>query len=279
MVRRPPTRSSILIAAALLVALVGWTWLTFAFGPVQALDARLGRPAAGPAVPRRAGRVRVLAADLARRHVRRSRRDRHLGLPAPAPTAGGRPGLIIVATWGATELLKITFARPRPETGLDLISASGYAYPSGHLSSIVAGSIAVGATFAVTRQSVRARLRWQTGAGLLVLVVAVDQLAARRALRHRPRRRCAARRPDRDARAAGQRRRGAGAARPGHRDDPAAGRRAGAARAAERAAVIFNPTKVIDWVTFRRHVEYELHAAAGTRRCGWRPPPTTRGGR
>src|SRR4029453_8530394 len=25
-----------------------------------------------------------------------------------------------------------------------------------------------------------------------------------------------------------------------------------------RAAVIFNPTRVTDWITFRRHVEYEL---------------------
>ena len=43
------------------------------------------------------------------------------------------------------------------------------------MSSIVAGCIAVGATFAVTRQSVATRLRWQIGAGLLVLAVAVDR--------------------------------------------------------------------------------------------------------
>ncbi len=47
-----------------------------------------------------------------------------------------------------------------------------------------------------------------------------------------------------------------------------------------RAAVIYNPTKVTDWVTFRRHVEYELtHPRLGPARCGWRPAPTTRAGR
>ena len=41
--------------------------------------------------------------------------------------------------------------------------------------SVVAGAIAVGATFAVTRQTVRAQAVWQVGAGLLVLAVAFDR--------------------------------------------------------------------------------------------------------
>ena len=39
-----------------------------------------------------------------------------------------------------------------------------------------------------------------------------------------------------------------------------------------RAAVIFNPSKVTDWITFRRHVEYELKSR------GWdRAPRSGRG--
>ena len=36
---------------------------------------------------------------------------------------------------------------------------------------------------------------------------------------------------------------------------------------AQRAAVIYNPTKVTDWVTFRRHVEYELRTRGWDRRA------------
>ena len=83
--------------------------------------------------------------------------------------------LVIALGWGGVALLKITFQRPRPEQALDLLTATGYAYPSGHMAGVVALSIAVGATFAVTRQSVRARILWQVGSGLLVLAVAFDR--------------------------------------------------------------------------------------------------------
>jgi len=257
MVRRPPTKSSILIAAALLVALVGWTWLTFAFGPVQALDARWVAPPLDPLSPvgqiaaafsllTWPGLTYAALAGIAAWAFRRRLRQLAVALV-----------LTIVLTWGTTALLKLAFARPRPETSLDLITVSGYTYPSGHMSSIVAGSIAVGATFAVTRQSVKAQLRWQLGAALLVLAVAADRwiLGAH------------------------------------YLTDIVGGALLGAltttfallasgvqvpvydlvteiapTRAVEpvpverrkRAAVIYNPTKVTDWVTFRRHVEYEL---------------------
>ncbi len=43
------------------------------------------------------------------------------------------------------------------------------------MTGVMALSIAVGATFAVTRQTFRARILWQVGSGLLVLAVAFDR--------------------------------------------------------------------------------------------------------
>ena len=82
---------------------------------------------------------------------------------------------MIIFGWGGADLLKIIFQRPRPEQALDLLTATGYAYPSGHMTSVMALSIAVGATFAVTRQTFRARVLWQVGSGLLILAVAFDR--------------------------------------------------------------------------------------------------------
>ena len=78
---------------------------------------------------------------------------------------------MVVFGWGLTQLAKFTFQRTRPAHALDLLTSTGYAYPSSHMCSVVAGAIAVGATFAVTRQTVRAQAVWQVGAGLLVLLV------------------------------------------------------------------------------------------------------------
>ena len=166
---------------------------------------------------------------------------------------------MIALGWGGSALLKITLQRPRPEQALDLLTAHGYAYPSGHMIAVVALSIAVGATFAVTRQSVRARILWQVGSGLLVLAVAFDRwitgahyitdivggalygaLAATIALLVA----------------------GVSVPIPHELVGEIVRRRAAAAEVSaeppRRAAVIFNPAKVTDWITFRRHVEYEL---------------------
>ena len=48
MVRRPPTRSSILIAISLLVAFVVWTWLTFNSPAFAAFDQRTLAPPLDP---------------------------------------------------------------------------------------------------------------------------------------------------------------------------------------------------------------------------------------
>ena len=226
MVRRPPTKSSILIAAALLVALVAWTWLTFAFGPVQALDARWVAPPLDPLSP-----VAQIAAAFSL-------------LTWPGVTYAAVAGIAIwafqrrlrqlavalglmISPLGATPSCSRSPSPGRARSGLDLITVSGYAYPSSHMSSIVAGA-----------HRGRRHLRGDPAERQPAAAVAGRRRAARagggrgpvdhrRALHHRHRRRGAARRPDRDARPAGQRGRGAGGVRPGHRDDPDASRRTG----------------------------------------------------
>lgn len=259
MVRRPPNRTSVLIAVSLLVAFVLWTWLTFTSPAFAAFDRRTEPPPLDPAsrTAEIAGAFALLTwpgleyaalaaiAFWAARH-----RLRQLALALI---------LVIALSWGGVDLAKITFQRPRPEQALDLLTATGYAYPSGHTAGAVALSIAVGATFAVTRQSVRGRIFWQVGSGLLVLAVAFDRwltgahyvtdivggallgaLAATVALL------VAGVKVPVPHELVGEIVR----SRVSAEEPPAA--------PLKRAAVIFNPAKVTDWITFRRHVEYEL---------------------
>jgi diacylglycerol kinase (ATP) len=259
MVRRPPNRTSVLIAVSLLVAFVLWTWLTFTSPAFAAFDRRTEPPSLDPAsrTAEIAGAFALLTwpgleyaalaaiAFWAARH-----RLRQLALALI---------LVIALSWGGVDLAKITFQRPRPEQALDLLTATGYAYPSGHTAGAVALSIAVGATFAVTRQSIRARIFWQVGSGLLVLAVAFDRwltgghyvtdivggallgaLAATVALL------VAGVKVPVPHELVGEIVRSRVSA-----DEPPVA-------PLKRAAVIFNPAKVTDWITFRRHVEYEL---------------------
>jgi diacylglycerol kinase (ATP) len=259
MVRRPPTRSSVLIAILLLVAFVAWTWLTFNSAALAGFDQLTLAPPLDPGsrTAEIAGAFALLTwpgfeyaalAAIALWAIRHRLRQLAVALV-----------LVIALGWGGSSLLKITFQRPRPEHALDLITATGYAYPSGHMIGVVALSIAVGATFAVTRQTVRARVLWQVGSGLLVIAVAFDRwitgahyitdivggalygaLAATVALLVA----------------------GVNVPIPHELVGEIVRSRAVAEEVTvvplRRAAVIFNPAKVTDWITFRRHVEYEL---------------------
>jgi len=259
MVRRPPTRSSVLIAILLLVAFVAWTWLTFNSAALAGFDQLTLAPPLDPGsrTAEIAGAFALLTwpgfeyaalAAIALWAIRHRLRQLAVALI-----------LVIALGWGGSSLLKITFQRPRPEHALDLITATGYAYPSGHMIGVVALSIAVGATFAVTRQTVRARVLWQVGSGLLVIAVAFDRwitgahyitdivggalygaLAATVALLVA----------------------GVNVPIPHELVGEIVRSRAVAEEVPvvplRRAAVIFNPAKVTDWITFRRHVEYEL---------------------
>ena len=259
MVRRPPSRSSVLIAITLLVAFAVWTWLTFNSPALAAFDQRTLAPPVDP-TSRTAEIISAFAlltwpgfeyaalAGIALWAIRHRLRQLAAALV-----------LVIILGWGGSNLLKIIFQRPRPERALDLLTATGYAYPSGHMTGVVVLSIAVGATFAVTRQSVRARIIWQVGSGLLVLAVAFNRwitgahyvtdivggalfgaLAATVALL------VAGVKVPIPHELVGEIVR----SRAATEDVPIAPLR--------RAAVIYNPAKVTDWITFRRHVEYEL---------------------
>jgi diacylglycerol kinase family enzyme/membrane-associated phospholipid phosphatase len=279
MVRRPPSRSSVLIAISLLVAFVVWTWLTFNSAAFAAFDQRTLPPPIDPA-SRTAEIAAAFAlvtwpgfeyaalAAIAFWAIRHRLRQLAVALV-----------LVIALGWGGADLLKIFFARPRPEQALHLLTATGYAYPSGHMTGVVALSIAVGATFAVTRQTIRARVLWQVGSGVLVLAVAFDRwitgahyvtdivggalfgaLAATVGLL------------------------AAGVKVPvphelvGEIVRSRALADAPPAAPLRRAAVIFNPAKVTDWITFRRHVEYELKSR-GWDRALWLETTTDDPGR
>ena len=266
--RRPPTRSSVLVAAALLVALVVWTWLTFGTTVFDTLDARLVAPPLVPNSPTAQiasafalltwpGLEYAALAGLALWAFRHRLRQLAIALL-----------LIIAVGWAGADIAKVVIGRLRPEQALDVLTARGFAYPSGHMVGVVATCIGVGATYWVTRQTVRARVLWQLGASLLVLAVAVDRwllgahyvtdivggamfgaLVATTALI------VAGVRVPVPHELVGELVRSGRAVVEG-------------ATPTLRAAVIYNPAKVRDWVTFRRHVEYEL-SSRGWQRALW----------
>ena len=267
MVRRPPSRSTLALVVGLLIAFTLWTWLTFTWPPLAAWDRRWLAPPLDPmsaaaqitaawALLTWPGLVYAAVAGLALWAHRHRLRQLAIALT-----------LIIPLGWGSSSLLKVILQRPRPDQRLDLLTSTGYAYPSGHMVAIVASTIAVGAVMAVTRQSARRRLLWSVGGGMIVLTVAVDRwltgshyvsdiiggallgaLVTSLALVV------------------------AGVEVPVPHElvselvrskaSPPTGSRA----PSKRCAVIYNPARVTDWVTFRRHVEYELKTR------GWQRP-------
>jgi diacylglycerol kinase (ATP) len=257
MVRKPPKASSMIIVGALLVAFPVWTWLTFSWTPLQRFDQQTLAPplkadsATAQIVSAFAlltwpGLLYLTLLGIALWAFRHRLRQLAAALL-----------LIVPLCWGGVGLLNVFLRRLRPDRALHVLTSTGYSYPSGHLASATAVVIAVGATFAVTRQSVRAKLSWQFGASAIVLAVAFDRwitgahylsdiiggllfgaLSASAALLV------------------------AGVSVPvPHELVQELVRSRTPQRGAEplqRCAVIYNPVKVTDWVTFRRHVDYEL---------------------
>nr|WP_294690621.1 diacylglycerol kinase family protein [uncultured Friedmanniella sp.] len=267
MSRRPPRPAALVLVAVLLVALVGWTWLTLTWGPLQTLDQRL--------LPRRLDPTSPVAQVASALALVTLPALQYVALLAVAWWASRRRlhqlsvALVLMAVlgWAAAFGLRLLVRRPRPEQALDVLTAGGWSYPSGHLVSATLTGIGVGAVFAVTRRSVRARFLWQTGATAVVLVIAVDRwlLGAHHVT-------------DLVGGLLLGGLVGVGSlivagvrvpvphdlvteiVRSRSHDEPDGPQR--------RAAIIFNPSKVVDWVTFRRQVEYEL-AERGWVRALW----------
>ncbi len=262
MVRKPPTRSSVAIVVVLLVAFVGWTLLVLRWPAITALDAALVAPplehssvvaqiASAFALLTWPGLLYLTLLIIAIWAYRRRLRQLAVSL-----------GLIVILAWGSAIGLSILIGRERPAQALDLLTSTGYAYPASHMVAATAACIGVGATFNVTRQSVRARTVWLAASFVIVGAVGFDSwilgahwisdivggallggLAACAGLLI------------------------AGIAVPVPHElvtemltTPEPNRK--------RCAVIYNPAKVTDWVTFRRHVDYEL-ASRGWDRALW----------
>jgi diacylglycerol kinase (ATP) len=266
MVRKPPSRSSVLATTGLALAFVVWTVLTFSWEPLQSLDRRT---LSSPVRPDSAvGQILAALALLTWPGLP------YLGLLGVAWWAGRHRlrqlstalVLIVVLGWGGGTALQLIFGRPRPEDAIDLISAAGPSYPSDHLVAALASVVAVGAILAVTRQSASVRVAWQPASALIVLVIAVDRwllgahylsdlvggalygaLIASVCLVT------------------------AGVSVPIPHEIVSELVRRKVPPALEggpqpRCAVVYNPAKVTDWAGFRRHVEYELSSR------GWQRP-------
>jgi diacylglycerol kinase family enzyme/membrane-associated phospholipid phosphatase len=265
MARRAPRPAAVVTAVLLLVLLVLWTWLTFRWAPLQRLDQRLLPRPLDPASPvaQVAGAFALVTwpgleylALLCLAGWSQRRKFRQLAIALV---------LMAVLGWGGSALAKVLVGRERPAQALQLLTSTGYGYPSGHLIAVTVLAVGVGAIFAVTRRSVQAQLLWQGGAAVVVLAVAVDRwllgahyvtdlvagllqggLVATLALIL------------------------AGVRVPVPHDLVTEIVRTRAPtevtdEAPRRAAVIYNPAKVVDWVTFRRHVEYELESRGWVR--------------
>lgn len=265
MVRKPPSLMSLGIVGALAVACVGWTILVQLWKPLSDWDAAM----VAPPMARDSGATEIASAVAL--------------LTWPGVVYAGVLGVAIWAAqhrlrqlavslvltvalaWGGAFALKLIFARPRPEQALDLLTTSGWSYPSGHMVAATAASIAIGATFVVTRQSHRRQLIGQVCAGLIVIMIGIDRwitsahfisdlvggllfgaffssvslvaagvtvlptTVTNLVIRSAP--------------------------------EPVVIPSTGP----KRCAVVYNPAKVTDWVTFRRHVDYELRSRGWAR--------------
>ncbi len=264
--RRPPSRTSVLAGVVLLLAFVVWTWLVLTRPGVQSYDrshvaapidplSTGGQIASAFALLTWPGIAYAVVLGIAFWALQHRLRQLALGL-----------ALMTVLGWGGSVLLRFLIGRPTPDSASDLITIGNLGYPSSHLAAAVVLGIAISATLAVTRQPTSARFRWLIGTAALALLVAIDRWVTSASYIS-------------DLIGGGLF--GAAIATLAllvagvkvpvpHELVGELVRSRGAPTVVEapkrRAAVIYNPAKVRDSVTFRRHVEYELSSR------GWDKP-------
>lgn len=266
MARRPPSRSGLLITTGLVFASVVWTILVARDGTLPSLDRQLVAPTVTPLSP--FGQVLSAIALLTWPYVvysallvvaiwaaRRRLRNLAVSLVVATVLAGG-------SAW----VLRRLIGRDRPAQMVESIAANSFSFPSGHVTAAITACVMVGAVLTVTRQSKLTRRWYSIGAVLLLIVVVIDRWAM-------------------SAHwvsdiIGGLLLGGACSAfalvaadvhvLPKQWEDLVWTPDAAVVRApgAPRCAVIYNPAKVTDWVTFRRHVEFELERR-GYRRTLW----------
>lgn len=167
--------------------------------------------------------------------------------------------LAIPVAWGLAFGLKHLVARARPDAPTSvLLTARGYSYPSGHLVAMATVALVIGSVVVTTRQPRRTVNLTSAGLGLLVALIALDRwvlsahwisdLVGSLLL------------------AAFSVALVLGLCGVRYLDPPWRTRRRASSPGEREAAIIYNPAKVGDLVTFRQRVEYELSAR------GWAPP-------
>ncbi|QDP94954.1 phosphatase PAP2 family protein [Microlunatus elymi] len=263
MARKPPTAAAIIVVGGLAVAFAGWTVLTLNTDLVSSWDDAVAR--APVSMASAAGQIAATLAMVSAPIVI------YLALLVVAIWAyrtrlrnlSAALLLMVLFGYGGSWLIRTLIARPRPADAVDLITTNGYAYPSGHLTAATVGGVAVAAVLVITRRRRAALVQWIVIGSMIVILIGVDRwlLAAHRlsdliggllygaaaaALSlllagaevlpatpvPRPRARRAA-----------------------HTPPPATGQ---SPTARKQCAVVYNPARVVDWVGFRRTVDYEL---------------------
>lgn len=259
MARKPPSRFALTVTVAVTVLFIAWTLLVRATSVLNGMDEALQAPRLQPNSPLAQivsafglltwpglvyGALLGVAIWAGRHRLRNL---------ATAAT------LAVVLGWGSSLLLSFVLRQERPEGHLDTLTTWGWAYPSTHVTATVVAVVIINATMVVTRRDRFTLLAWRVGGGVAIVLVGgsrwamsahfltdlvgglllgssvaalslviadvtilPEHLAQIRLRRARPR-------PD--------------------PTEPVVKR---------RCAIIYNPTKVTDLTTFRRHVEYQL---------------------
>lgn len=267
MARKPPSAVSIGITVVLIAVATAWTVLVLTVPGIAESDAALARP--GPLAPlSAAGQIATTVALITEPVLI------YLGLLIVAAVVyrdrlrnlAGALVLMAVLGMGGSWLAKLLIGRPRPEEALDLLTTQGSSYPSGHLTAATIASIAITTVLVVTRRRRVAQIRWSVIAAAVLVVIGLDRwlLAAHHL-----------------SDLIGGLLFGAAISAiallisgvsvlppsitaPARKRITRSSRATAAPEPARRCAVVYNPSKIADWMGFRRSVEYEARTRGWT---------------